>query len=327
MRDVIQRNPALAAWERQRNKKEVHWIMECFSEMLGVFFYSYLGMGATAAFVTGNILKQTGLSSVLQIGISYACGIILALIVCFTTSGGHLSPGVTIAFCIFKGFPKLKAVRYIVAQILGALIAAALVYNQWKVLIEEAEVALASSLPASTFALTQFTPNGPPGIFAFYLLPGQTLARVFLNEFVNCTVLGIVIWATLDPTNYLIHPTMAPLIIGLAYGASIWGFGVAGLSLNSARDIGGRIFAVAIWGSKAAGGRYAAIAALTNIPAFVFAGYLYEVFLTDSDRVLAPAQMELHTYINGHGRTQPQADNNHTGRSSDEKADTSQTRV
>ena len=34
----------------------------------------------------------------------------------------------------------------------------------------------------------------------------------------------------------------------------------------------------------AAGGRYAAIAALVNIPAIVFGAYIYEVFLTDSDR-------------------------------------------
>lgn len=31
----------------------------------------------------------------------------------------------------------------------------------------------------------QYTPNGPPGIFALYLLPGQTLGRVFLNEWVS----------------------------------------------------------------------------------------------------------------------------------------------
>jgi len=61
MRDVMPRNPVLASWERQRNKKEVHWIMECFAEMvrteliavfrrlticnekLGVFLYCYLG--------------------------------------------------------------------------------------------------------------------------------------------------------------------------------------------------------------------------------------------------------------------------------------------
>ena len=34
LRDVMPRHAALAAWERQRNKKEVHWIMECFAEMV-----------------------------------------------------------------------------------------------------------------------------------------------------------------------------------------------------------------------------------------------------------------------------------------------------
>lgn len=37
----------------------------------------------------------------------------------------------------------------------------------------------------------------------------------------------------------------------------------------------------------ASGGRYAAIAALTNIPATLFAAFLYEFFLSDSDRGLS----------------------------------------
>ena len=35
---------------------------------------------------------------------------------------------------------------------------------------------------------------------------------------------------------------------------------------------------------KASGGKYAALAALTNIPAMLFAALLYEIFLTDSSR-------------------------------------------
>jgi len=316
LRDVMPRNSVFASWERQRNKKEVHWIMECFAEMLGVFFCCYLGIGSTAGFVLGNILGLTGLSSILQIGFGYACGILLALTVCFTTSGGHLSPAVTICFCIFKGFPKLKAVRYIVAQILGAIIGCALVYNQWKSLFDVAEATL---IEQGKLASTQFTPTGPAGIFAFYLLPGQTLARVFLNEFVNSAILGTVIWAALDPTNYLIPPTAGPAIIALAYAASIWGFAVPGVSLNTARDVGGRIFMLAIYGTEAAGGRYAAIAALVNIPAIIFGAYLYEVFLTDSDRAVTSAQLEFQKYLQNHARAQPHGNIIHSDTSSNEK--------
>jgi glycerol uptake facilitator-like aquaporin len=292
--------------------------MECFAEMLGVFLYTYLGVGSTAGFVVGTLLVQTGLSSILQIGFSYACGILLALCVCFTTSGGHLSPAVTICFCLFRGFPKLKAVRYIVAQILGSLIACALVYNQWKMLIEAAEAKLLGLGP-EVFATTQFTPNGPAGIFAFYLLPGQTIPRVFLNEFVNSAILGTVIWAAMDPTNYFIPPTAGPAVISLAYAAAIWGFAVPGISLNTARDVGGRIFAVAVFGTEAAGGPYAAIAALVNIPAIIFGAYLYEIFLTDSDRVVTSAQLEFHKYLNGHARAQPHGNVVHSDTSSNEK--------
>ena len=41
---------------------------------------------------------------------------------------------------------------------------------------------------------------------------------------------------------------------------------------------------MAIWGKPAAGGTYAAIAALTNIPATILAATFHEFFLADSSR-------------------------------------------
>jgi glycerol uptake facilitator-like aquaporin len=48
---------------------------------------------------------------VLQIGLAYGAGIIFAITVCAPTSGGHFSPSITIALTLFRGFPKLKALR------------------------------------------------------------------------------------------------------------------------------------------------------------------------------------------------------------------------
>ncbi|KAF9532623.1 putative aquaporin 2 [Crepidotus variabilis] len=300
--DIVPRARGLANWERMRNKKQVHWLVECFAEFLGVFFYTYFGAGSTAPWVVGNIIKEPGLSNVLQIGLAYAFGIIFALVVCSATSGGHFSPGITIASVIFKGFPKFKALRYIVAQILGAYLAATLVYFQWKPIIQTAEEVLMAGGPV-VFDSINYTPNGLAGIFALYLLPQQKIGYAFLNEFVNCTVLSIIIWACLDPTNLMIPPSSAPFIIGLAYGAAIWGFAAPGVALNTARDLGGRFFAVSIWGSKAWGGNYAAVAALTNIPATLFGGMLYEIFLADSDRVVSKSSLEYLQSLSGHRRT------------------------
>jgi glycerol uptake facilitator-like aquaporin len=56
------------------------------------------------------------------------------------------------------------------------------------------------------------------------------------------------------------------------------------VAANTARDVGGRLAAIAIWGTKANGGSYAAIAALTNILATLLAYSFYEFILKDSCR-------------------------------------------
>jgi len=261
--------------------------------MLGVFFYAYAGVGSQVNWVVGNIIKQVGLSSVLQIGFAYAFGILFALAVCSGTSGGHFNPCVTIAYVIFKGFPKMKAIRYIIAQILGAYIACLLIYAQYKILIDEATAILAE---AGTLQALEFTPNGPAGAFALYVLPGQSLGRVFLNEFVTDVFIALVIWAVIDPTNILVPPQSAPIIVAMAYATAIWGFATAGIAANTARDLGARLMAITIWGTRASGGRYAAIAALTNIPATLLGAFIYEIFLSDSDRAIPQASLE-HAHI------------------------------
>ncbi|RDB26296.1 Aquaporin-3 [Hypsizygus marmoreus] len=297
--DIQQRKKFFAVWEKQRNKKEVHWLMECFAEALGVFFYVYAGIGSAAGWVVGNIIQQVGLSSLVQIGFAYAFGILFAIAVCSATSGGHFNPCITVSYVVFRGFPPLKGARYIVAQVLGAYIACLLIYTQWKVLIVQCEAILEA---AGTLQQLQFTPNGPAGIFGLYLLPGQTLPRVFLNEFVTDVFIGLVLWASTDPTNVMVPPVLSPFLVALAYAASIWGFATPGIALNSARDVGGRMLAMTVWGREASGGKFAAIAALTNIPATLFAAFLYEFFLTDSDRVVPPASLEYGTVLSNHKR-------------------------
>ncbi|KAF9255009.1 aquaporin-like protein [Marasmius fiardii PR-910] len=276
-------------WERNRHRS-LHWLVECFAEFLGVFFYVYAGVASQLAFILGKILQQEGLSSILQIGVAYACGIILAITICAGTSGGHINPCVTISFMIFKGFPPLKGLRYIIAQILGAYVACLLIYAQYSHMINLAQEALAA---AGQLDAVLFTPNGPAGAFGLYVTPGSKLGQVFLNEFVTDVMLALVIFGCLDPTNTFVSPTSIPVVIALAYGVAVWGFSVPGLAANAARDVGGRLAAITIWGTRANGGSYAAIAALTNIGATLLGFILHELFLTDYARVLPRAQREL----------------------------------
>jgi hypothetical protein len=69
--------------------------------------------------------------------------------------------------------------------------------------------------------------------------------------------------------------------------------------------------AITIWGTKAAGGRYAAIAALTNIPATILAALFYEYVFADSLRVVNPAQKLFRDAHLAHGNRLTNAQNGH----------------
>lgn len=285
--DVQTRPRVFTMWERYRHR-QAHWFVECVAETMGVFFYVYAGVGSTAGFVIGNIANES-ISSVLQIGFAYAFGILFALITCGSTSGGHFNPAVTICQVLYRGFPVVKACRYIVAQILGAFLAALFVYVQWRVNIRATEAAL---LAEGKWDSVMFTPQGLAGIFALYAPAGSNLGQVLLNEFVCDFLIGLVIWSCMDPTNFLVPPAAGPWIVSFSYSMCIWGYSPVGLSTNTARDLGTRLAVMAIWGTPAAGGSYAAIAALTNIPATLLAATFHEFFLADSSRVITPPHVD-----------------------------------
>ncbi|KAK7685270.1 hypothetical protein QCA50_011633 [Cerrena zonata] len=280
----------VASWERKkRGNVAVHWAVEFIAEAFGVFLYTYAGTGSTAAFVLGNLAQQTNLGSLFQVGMAYAIGVVLALTLCSRVSEGHFSSGITLVMVALRKCTPARGLRLIIAQILGAYIACMLIYVQYKDLIEPIEAALKAS---GNYDAIQFTPNGPAGVFALYTPAHANLGHVFLNEFVTDFVLGVAIFGSLDPTNTLIPPAMAPWTIAFTYAFVIWGYAPAALAANSARDVGGRLAALTIWGKAASGGRYAAIAALTNIPATTLAVFFYQLLLGDSSRLLPAAHQE-----------------------------------
>ncbi|KAF5363211.1 hypothetical protein D9758_008359 [Tetrapyrgos nigripes] len=297
--DVQPPNRAQVVWGKYRHTS-VHWFAECFAEFVGVFFYTYAGVGSQLLNILQGILQLEGLSSVFQVGCAYAAGIVFAVALALPVSGGLLSPGITICACFTRGLPPLKAVRYIIAQILGAYVACLLIYVQYRDMIVTAEEVLQS---AGQYDAVIFTPAGPAGAFGLYLTPGITLGRAFLNEFVTDLAITMVIWNCLDPTNMLVPPFAVPFVIGLIYAVAVWGFSVPGLAANTARDVGGRLAAMTIWGTKAHGGKYAAIAALTNIPATFVTALLYEMFFADYARVVSSAHLELIRSHQNHART------------------------
>ncbi|KAJ7735827.1 putative aquaporin 2 [Mycena maculata] len=297
--DIRQRPRLYSAFERHRHTS-IHWLVESYAEALGVILAR---VGSQAVYVLGNILKVTNASSVLQIGLAYACGILLAIMVCSATSGGHFNPAITVTQLVFHRFPPLKGLRYLIAQLLGGYIACLLVYVQYKSLIVDAELALLAAGPGISESVF-YTPSGPGGIFALSLPAGSNLGRAFVNEFVVDFILGTVIFASLDPTNTLIPPSFGPVVISLAYAVAIWSFSANGLAANAARDLGGRFTALTIWGMPGMSPSVPSCWWLVRgdrrtyeIPATLLACVMYELMLSDSDRVVPGAHLEV---INAH---------------------------
>ncbi|KAF8135054.1 aquaporin-like protein [Boletus edulis] len=286
LRDVSSTPRYMTYWERVKYTK-IHVLTELVAEMLGVFLYVYAGVGSAAAFVVGNVTTQP-IGSLFTVGVAYSIGIMLAIVICGAASAGHFNPGVTISFVLLRKFSVRKAVLYILAQTFGAYVACLVVYVQWKDLLVAAEGVLVEK---GLYDTLMFTPDGPAGAFALYVLPGTNLYRTLLNEFVTDFVIGLAISTSLDPTNHMVPPAAAPWVIGFTYGMAIWGFSPTAIAANTARDVGARFMTLTIWGRQAAGGPYAAIAALTNIPATVLAFIFYDTFLGSSSRTLTPSHV------------------------------------
>src|SRR5262245_12043808 len=88
------------------------------AELIGTFFLVFAGVGAIV-----SDLYRSG--NVGFLGIAFAHGIALAIGVTCTmnVSGGHLNPAVTLGLWSIGKIEPPKAVQYIAAQLLGAILA------------------------------------------------------------------------------------------------------------------------------------------------------------------------------------------------------------
>ncbi|KAJ3573905.1 hypothetical protein NP233_g2128 [Leucocoprinus birnbaumii] len=255
--------------------------MELWAEMVGCFIYSFLSIACGLAQLNAIVNNNPTLASgPIEIGLSVAFGIIFCVSTSGSVSAGHFNPGITIAFSLYRRFPKWKVPFYIFVQILGGYIACAAVYFAYRYLFLQIEDIM---MQRGVLDQLQFTPSGPSGVFAFYLPPGQTLWGAWLNEFIASVTASTTFWAVMDPSNRLVTPRMSTWVAAFGYGVSIWAFGSI---LNTSRDVGGRLWALTIWGRGASGGHYAPISALTNIAGMSTAVLLYELFMGDSRRVV-----------------------------------------
>jgi len=265
--DAVQAEPDLL-WSRIRRT-----LREPFSEFFGVFILILFGDGVVAQVVLSNGTK----GSYQSISWGWGLGVMLGV---YTggISGAHLNPAVTFANCVFRKFPWRKFPGYLIAQTLGAMCAAGVVYANYKSAIDVFE----GGPHIRTVGLNTST----AGIFCTYPASFMTRTGMFFSEFIASTILMFCIYALKDDGN-LGAGNLTPL--GLFF--VIFGIGACfgwetGYAINLARDFGPRLMSYFLGyghGVWSAGGYYFWIPMVAPFFGCTFGGWLYDMFLFTGD--------------------------------------------
>jgi glycerol uptake facilitator protein len=189
------------------------------AEFLGTMILILLGDGVVANCVLNKSKGQNGGWMVITTG--WAFGVGLPAFIFGGISGAHFNPALTMALAVIGKFPAAEVPGYIIAQMLGAIVGAALVWLSY--------------LPH--WAETE-DKAGKLGIFctgpAIRNLPANFLTEVIATFMLVFIILGI---GTVKAADGISTGVVTALIWGL--GLSLGG--PTGYAMNPARDLGPRI--------------------------------------------------------------------------------------
>src|SRR3989440_7214472 len=215
-----------------------------FGETIGEFFGTMVlilfGDGCVATFALyTNLNGPTPFANEwIVIFLGWGLAVIFGIYVAGAISGAHINPAVTLALASRGKFPWNKVLPYWGAQVLGAFVAAAILYFVY-------QGALVNAAGSGDFG------KAVGGVFYTSPKPFVGLFGAFMDEFVGTALLVGLIFAIVDGRNQPVQANLNPLIIGfliVAIGAS---FGLnTGYAINPARDFGPRLWVFLVSGSS-----------------------------------------------------------------------------
>jgi glycerol uptake facilitator protein len=200
-------------------------LAKCFGEFMGTLILILLGDGVVA----GVLLKRSKAEGagwmVITAGWAFAVMAGVFVAIACGSSDAHLNPAVTLGFAVSSGdFAKVGP--YIVAQMAGAFLGAALVWVQflphWK---ETPDQGLKLAVFCTAPAIRNFVAN-------------------LVSEIIGTFVLVFVVGAIFSKAVAAGGPAagLGPYLVG----ALVWGIGLSlggttGYAINPARDLGPRL--------------------------------------------------------------------------------------
>ncbi|MFJ7935230.1 MIP/aquaporin family protein [Sporosarcina sp. NPDC096371] len=234
-------------------------------ELIGTMILIIFGAGV----VGGVVMKKSKAEGAgwIVITLGWGLAVTMGVYAVGSVSGAHLNPAVTIGMASIGEFPWADVPGYILAQMIGAIIGAVIIYFQylphWKeTKDQDAKLGVFATAPAIRHPLSNLTSEM---IGTFALLLG--LLMIGANEFTE---------------------GLNPLIVGaliIAIGMSLGG--TTGYAINPARDLGPRIahFFLPIPGKGPSDWGYAWVPIVGPILGGTFGALFYQQFFTGVNSV------------------------------------------
>jgi glycerol uptake facilitator protein len=205
---------------------------ELLAEFLGTFTLLMFGLGVVAHFVLRNAVGDplpapNTFGNFTTVNFAWGFGVVMGVYVAGGVSGAHLNPAVSVGLALRRGFPWGKVAPYIVAQTLGAFVAALLIrwnFYEWFNQVD----------PGKTYATQGVFSTGPG--------PGMSVLGGLRSEIIGTALLLMLILAITDARNTAPGANLAPWIIGIAVVVIGMSLGAtSGYAINPARDFGPRL--------------------------------------------------------------------------------------
>jgi glycerol uptake facilitator protein len=259
---TVTRSPALAGT-----------LGECIAEFFGTMVLILFGDGCVATFALFTKLGPGGAATPFAnnwvvIILGWGLAVMLGIYVAGAISGAHINPAVTLALAVRGKLPWNKVLPYWAAQVLGAFVAAAILYFVY-------QGAIVNALGGAALNSTNISQVG--GVFYTSPKPFVGVFGAFCDEFVGTALLVGLIFAITDGRNQPVQANLNPLIIGfliVAIGAS---FGLnTGYAINPARDFGPRLWMAIAGGGLGALNEYTWIPIVAPLLGGVAGAFIYD---------------------------------------------------
>ena len=192
---------------------------EYLAEVFGTMLLILFGCGVNAGVSLTKSYSQS--AGWLTIAVGWGLAVTMAIYAVGSISGAHINPAVTIGLMASGDFPPEKMLGYVLAQMIGAIIGAALVWMHYlphwgKTEDKDTKLGVFSTGPAIDHRLSNLV-SEVIGTFALVFVIQLIGANEFANGLNPLVVGGLIV------------------LIGLAMG------GTTGYAINPARDLGPRI--------------------------------------------------------------------------------------